>query len=210
MARLDIKGINQCLVFIFGHGTAEEYEEIIRDKLAASPRLFEGSPVQFQGDGLQTLSHEEIIALQRLCLDNGMHFVSPAPAPVKSRPDNTRLSQKTSAHDLIIQRTLRSGQRVHSEGSVIIWGDVHESAEITAGKDVIVLGKLEGMAHAGCYGDVDSLIFALSLQPKQLRIADRISRSSGEMVKPNMPEVAYVSENNICIKEYSSRDPILR
>jgi septum site-determining protein MinC len=212
LAKLDIKGINKSLVFFFHSGTAEEYQAIIKEKLTANPRLFAGSPIQFQGEGLQALQPEEIIALQRLCLDHNMYFVNlppSKPAPRQAAPRVIR-GEASPAEDLILQCTLRSGQRAHSDGSIIIWGDVHESAEVTAGKDVIILGKLEGIAHAGCYGDINSLIFALSLRPRQLRIGDRISRSSGETIANNVPEIAYVSENNICIKEYSSKDPLLK
>lgn len=213
MAKLDIKGINKSLVFFFHSGTAEEYHTIIEEKLTANPRLFAGSPIQFQGEGLQALQPDEIVALQRLCLDHDMYFVNlppSRPAPRPRRPAPRVIPEQSQAEDLILQRTLRSGQRAHSDGSIIVWGDVHESAEVTAGKDVIILGKLEGIAHAGCYGDINSLIFALSLRPRQLRIGDRISRSSGETIENNVPEIAYVSENNICIKEYSAKDPLLK
>ena len=77
--------------------------------------------------------------------------------------------------DLIIHRNLRSGQKLHSEGSVVVWGDVHESAEITAAGDIIILGKLGGRAHAGYYGNDNSIVFALNLVPGQIRISNKIS-----------------------------------
>lgn len=205
MARLEIKGQNNSLVFVFGQGTCAEYIEIIKSKVENNHLLFEGSPVIFQGDGLKLLTQEEIAALQKICLDYGMilnNMVVPAPARVEKK------AAVTANNDVIINRTLRSGQKVHSDASIIIWGDVHESAEITAGKDVIVLGKLEGLAHAGCFGDVNSTIFALKLAPRQLRIADRISRSTGDMVMNSYPEIAYVEADNICIKEYGTRDTL--
>ncbi len=222
MAKLDVKGINNSLVFVFSQeGTAEEYQALLKEKLAGNPNLFKGSPISFQGDGLSALEQGDLINLQKVCLDYGMYFTLPPaqpapvqaaqPAPVQPVPATPRAAvAEPAALDLIVHRTLRSGQKIHSEGSIIIWGDVHESAELTAGGDVIVLGKLEGLAHAGCYGDNKCYIFALNLQPRQLRIGSYISRSSGEMVVPDYPEVAFVSEDNICIKEYSSRDTMFR
>ncbi len=196
MAKIDVKGVNKNLVFVFSSGSGEEYEALLKNRFESNPQLFQGSPVLFQGDGLQNLTQQEVASLQRLCLDYGMilHNVH-----VPSR------GVKPAGKDMFIYRTLRSGQKVHSEGSLIIWGNVHESSEVTAAKDVIVLGKLEGIAHAGCYGDVNSTIFALNLSPKQLRIGDKISRSTGDYVRNSVPELAYTEDDNICIKEYSPR-----
>ncbi|MCX5780728.1 MAG: hypothetical protein NTV45_07925 [Firmicutes bacterium] len=196
MAKIDIKGVNKTLVFVFSNGNAAEYQELLKKRFESNPQLFEGSPVLFQGDVFETLSREEMASLQRLCLDYGMvlHNVH-----VLAR------SEKPAGEDLFINRTLRSGQKLHSEGAMIIWGNVHESSEITAAKDIIVLGRLEGVAHAGCYGDVNSTIFALKLSPKQIRIGHKISRAPGGYVKNSNPEIAYVESDNICIKDYSPR-----
>lgn len=196
MAKVDIKGINKSLVFVFSNGSGEEYEAILKNKFESNPQLFIGSPVSFQGEGLQSLSHAEVSSLQRMCLDYGM-ILHNVHSPARRA--------KTSGEDLFIYRTLRSGQKLHSEGSMIIWGDVHESSEITAAKDIIILGKLEGTAHAGCYGDVNSTVFALNLAPKQIRIGDKISRAPGNYVKNPVPKVAYVEDDNICIKDYNPR-----
>lgn len=208
LAKLDIKGVNNNLVFVFGNGSYDEYLAILQAKVASNQQLFAGSPVLFQGEGLQELSHEDLASLQRFCLDYGMvlnNTSEPSPPRVeKKSPIKQEAANGNS--DLILYKTLRSGQKVHSDGSIFIWGDVHESAEITAGKDVVVLGKLEGLAHAGCFGDVSSTIFALQLSPRQIRIGDRFSRSSGDLVKNSYPEIAYVEADTICIKEYTTRD----
>ncbi|MDD4775903.1 MAG: septum site-determining protein MinC [Syntrophomonas sp.] len=196
MAKVDIKGINDNLVFVFSQGNAEEYMAILTKKFETTPQIFNGSPVLFQGEGLNALTQQDISALQRLCLDHGMfmHNVHNPARPAKAASD-----------DLFIYRNLRSGQRLHSEGSMIIWGNVHESAEITAARDIIVLGRLEGIAHAGCYGDVTRSIFALNLAPKQIRIGDKISIVPANDSKQAQPEVAYVEDNNIFIRDYRPR-----
>jgi len=204
LAKLDVKGQNNNLVFVFGSGSYDEYAELIKARIENNQQLFSGSPVLFQGDGLKSLSPEEMIALQKLCLEYGMVLNNMAAPPV-TQPERKTLPP---SRDLMVFKTLRSGQRVHSDGSVIVWGDVHESAEITAANDVVVLGRLEGLAHAGCFGDLSSTIFALTLTPRQLRIGDRISRSSGKIVKNPYPEIAFVEEDSICIKEYTNRDNI--
>lgn len=207
---LKVKGINDSLVMVFGKGSFEEYRSLMEDKIVANKQLFSGSRVIFRGEGLEGLSHDELIALQKLCLDNGMILnntsaaggLTDKPAPDTTKPEP--IISETDSKDLIIHRNLRSGQKVHSEGSVVIWGDVHESAEITAAGDIIVLGKLGGIAHAGYYGNDGSIVFALNLVPSQIRIGNRISRASDNEDKRPYPEVAFLEEGNICVQEYSS------
>lgn len=197
MASIKIKGINNNLVFIFEEGRGEEYLEILKDKFSANPQLFDGSPVVFKGKGLNTLSFEDISQLQKLCLEYGMIL------------NNIELNiNRTFNKDLFIHRNVRSGQKIHSEGSVIVWGDVHESSEIIAGGDIIVLGKMEGIAHAGFYGNTRSIVFALNLCPGQIRIANTISSPAAEQdkkAKETVPEFAYLNDGSIHIKAYNAR-----
>lgn len=196
MAKVDIKGINENLVFVFTQGKGDEYAAILKKKFEATPQIFNGSPVLFQGEGLKSLTQEEIAALQRLCLEYGM---------IMHNVHTPARQSRTAGEDVFIYRNLRSGQKLHSEGSMIIWGNAHESSEITAARDIIVLGRLEGIAHAGCYGDITRTIFALNLAPKQIRIGDKISIVPVNTAKQPQPEVAYVEDNVICIRDYRPR-----
>lgn len=194
-----IKGINNNLVFVFSPGTVSEYKSFLQERIQQSPQLFKGSQVLFQGTGLDQLSHEEIADLQKFCLENDMILHNTA-------VHTDRLPEKNHHQPhLIYYRNIRSGQRITAEGSVVIWGDVHESAEISAGGDIIVLGRLGGIAHAGCYGDLNSIVFALNLCPTQIRIGNRISRATEDSSKRPYPEIAYWDEDNICIMAYDTR-----
>jgi len=105
---------------------------------------------------------------------------------------------------IIIRRTLRSGQRVHHIGSVVVLGDVNPGAEVVAGGDIIVLGALRGVAHAGAMGEEDAVVVAFRLLPTQLRIAHFISRAPDgmESLEPQGPEVARIRNNLITIHSY--------
>lgn len=92
---------------------------------------------------------------------------------------------------LLIKRTLRAGQKVSHQGNVVIVGDVNPGAEVEATGDIIVFGKLRGIAHAGYSGNTEAKIIALDLRPVQLRIAGYIRRSPDREPKPaGFPEVA--------------------
>lgn len=208
-----IKGVNGNLLVIFDTAPFADLYRELSDKIKSNQQLFKGSRVVFSGGGLTGLSLDEVAAMQQLCLNYGMVLnntelpvrksagAAPAPPASKSTP---------SSGDLFIHKNLRSGQKVSSEGSVVVWGDVHESAEIIAGRDIIVLGKMGGIAHAGCFGDASSIVFALNLVPSQVRIADRISRSPESQATRPYPEVAYIDDDGICIKMYNPRENLGR
>lgn len=199
MTTIKVKGINNNLVFVFEEGNYGDYVEILKEKFTSNPQLFEGSPIVFKGRGLNKLSFDDISNLQQLCLEHKMIL------------NNIQLDiNRSQAKDLFIHKNVRSGQKIHSEGSVIIWGDVHESAEVVAGKDIIVLGKMAGIAHAGYYGQTDSIVFALNLCPGQIRIADKLAHSSGDNSSKAGPEFAFLQDDAISIKTYNSRDNLDR
>jgi septum formation inhibitor MinC len=111
----------------------------------------------------------------------------------------------------ILYTTLRSGQKVETEHSVVVLGDVNSGAEVIAGGDIIVLGTLRGIAHAGAYDETGGgrIIVCLNMQPTQLRIGTVISRgvaeerSSGD--GPRGPEIARVQSNLIVVEPYQAR-----
>lgn len=112
----------------------------------------------------------------------------------------------------IVYGTLRSGQRIETEHSIVVFGDVNSGAEVIAGGDVVILGTLRGIAHAGAYDESGGgrVIFSLNLRPTQLRIGLVISRGSGtddaeSTPRGGLPEVARVDGNMIMVEPYQSR-----
>jgi len=105
---------------------------------------------------------------------------------------------------LLVRRTIRSGQRLHYDGNVVIMGDVNPGAEVVCTGDILVLGALRGVAHAGAEGKVDATVFAFRLEPTQLRIAHVISRAPDEKSpRPSGPEIARVVANSVQLSMYS-------
>ena len=102
-----------------------------------------------------------------------------------------------------IRHTLRSGQIERAlEGNMVILGDVNPGAEVVAAGDIIVLGALRGVAHAGALGNTSSVIFALKLLPTQLRIGRFITRAPAEQQRHQRAEIARVLEDAIVVEEY--------
>jgi len=76
---------------------------------------------------------------------------------------------------IIVRNTCRSGVRIVSPSDCVVLGDVNPGAEIIAEGDVVVFGALRGLAHAGAAGEQTARIWALSIEPNQIRIADLVA-----------------------------------
>jgi septum site-determining protein MinC len=112
------------------------------------------------------------------------------------------VKSKTS-DTVMIKRTVRSGQKIKYPTNIVIIGDINPGAEVVAGGDIIVFGRLRGVVHAGATGAIDVQVIALRLQPTQLRIGNIISRSPDEAKRTDSirPERAYIKEGIILVEE---------
>ena len=72
----------------------------------------------------------------------------------------------------VISGSLRSGNRIEYEGSIILLGDINAGAEVIAEENIIVFGTIRGLAHAGANGNRKAIIVANEIAAPQLRIAD--------------------------------------
>ena len=104
-----------------------------------------------------------------------------------AKNDDFLIDKKKSDNDnkvIFHKGGLRNGQSVRFAGSIVILGDANPGSEIIADGNIIVLGTVKGMVHAGANGDENAFVYALSLQPTQLRISNIISYSSGKNKNP--------------------------
>lgn len=78
---------------------------------------------------------------------------------------------KPQPKGIFYRGSLKAGEQIESEASVIIIGDVPKDASIVSKSSIIVLGTLGGMAYAGMDGDESSFIAALNFMPEKYNIA---------------------------------------
>ena len=131
-------------------------------------------------------------------------------APPSSRPPDQRggpgggpaphNAAAANAGLLVHRGTLRSGDHLQTEGSVLLLGDLNPGARISAGGHVLVWGRLRGMAHAGRRGDTSARIVALQLRPLQLRIAGAVARGPEERPPEGLAEEARLENGEIRIE----------
>ncbi len=96
----------------------------------------------------------------------------------------------------VIARTLRSGQRIDVEGDLVLMGDANPGSILTATGNIVVVGALRGIAHAGINGDDNVSVSAYRLEPLQLRIADVIARSPDRAERDGKREIARLNERH--------------
>ncbi len=123
-----------------------------------------------------------------------------APNPIVEEPE-IEIEPETR----IVIGPVRSGVILDHRGHVIVFGDVNPGAEVRAAGNIVVLGKLKGLAHAGIGADV-GFIVALHLQPQQLRIGRMVARSSDDITTA-IPEIAYVTNGSIVVERYTGKLP---
>ena len=88
------------------------------------------------------------------------------------------------------------------DGSIVVLGDVNSGAEVIAGDNIVVLGNLRGLAHAGAKGNKEAIIAAASIESAQIRIADIVKEIEREDNVEDTREIktyAYVEENEIIL-----------
>jgi len=104
--------------------------------------------------------------------------------------------------DILHKGTVRSGERISSNGNLCIIGDVNPGAIVSANQNIYVWGKLLGIAFAGKSGNKNASIASLYLNPLQLRIADVIAIGPKDKPKNGYPEIAVIDKQTIIIKPH--------
>lgn len=208
-APVTVRGTRDGVLIILGDGEwhalmAELERQLTRPNAAA---FFRGARVSVE-TGNRFLREGERNELEALLAAHDIHIGSmmpaapQAPTAPKERDDlYTRRNGTTQV--LMIRRTLRSGQIIHHEGPVVVYGDVNDGAEIIATGDILVFGKLRGVVHAGAHGDDHATIGALGLNPPQIRIGNHIAASPEIRGKKTRgPEMACVRDGRIVIEPW--------
>lgn len=106
--------------------------------------------------------------------------------------------------------TLRSGQVLETDKSVVILGDVNPGAQVISRGNVVILGCCMGNVYAGASGNSKCFAAALIMKPKQVRIADKTARSAitkrvdtGEYSID--PKIVYIHEGHLTMEPLSGK-----
>ncbi|CAJ0713047.1 septum site-determining protein MinC [Ralstonia mannitolilytica] len=90
-------------------------------------------------------------------------------APAPSAPPAEAVAMQPGT--MIVDRPLRSGQRIYARGDLVVLDLVSDGAEVIAEGNIYVYASLRGRALAGVKGNLDARIFCTCLEPQLISIA---------------------------------------
>ncbi len=128
----------------------------------------------------------------------------PSPAPRPSPPPPVPEPEERT---VLVDRPLRSGQRVYAPGDLIVLESVSHGAELIAGGNIHVYGPLRGRALAGAHGDAGARIFSTNLDPELVAIAGvyRTAEQPLPQAVHGVPAQIYLQDDRLCIEALGAR-----
>lgn len=192
---------NEIVVRISEGAEFIEAIECLNKKIPALKKLYktEKTPILVVGKVLKNKEINEIKNLIQENIDVEVNFDSPKVLGlhgIKKTFEQEINNSETKFH----KGSLRSGQKIEFEGSLVILGDVNAGAEVIAGENIVVLGVLRGLAHAGAKGNKKGIIASNLIESPQIRISNIVKELEKEEQEQNY-RCAFVDEKDEVILE---------
>jgi septum site-determining protein MinC len=207
---VEIKGFGEEIFIIFGSESSfSDIQLDLVEKLYKSKNFLIGTPIALDIKD-HILSYDECLKLREILVDKFNLTVSYVRSNSEETVKNIEkigwsvetfiTKDEPSDKTIIVRQTIRSGQKLKFAGNLVLIGDLNPGGEITADGDIVVFGKLRGIAHAGANGNTSATITAIELIPLQLRIAEIIGRSpDSDLESKKVPEIAMIKDGSIFI-----------
>jgi len=183
------------------NASQEEIIASLKKKLPELKKLYqeETTPIRVTGKVLKNKEVDEIQELIKEKIDVDIEFDTPKSLGLHSikRTFNREIAiSETKFH----KGSLRSGQKMEAEGSLVILGDVNSGAEVIAADNIVVLGSLRGLAHAGAKGNKEAMVAAGMLDTVQIRISNIVREIDRDEETIHKHACAYVVDDKIVIE----------
>ena len=183
---------DKIVIKIAENAEQKEIIQVLRKKLPELKKMYqdEKTPINVVGKVLKNKELDEIQELIQKNIDVTVDFDMPKTLGLSSI--TRTFKQEVAISETKFHRgSLRSGQRLETEGSIVIIGDVNSGAEVIASDNIVVLGNLRGLAHAGAKGNKNAIIAAGVLDAVQIRISNVVKEIDRD--EEIMHKQAYVS-----------------
>lgn len=186
--------------------------EEIAFKFRESAHFFKDASmvVSFEGRELSDLEERQIV--NTITAHSSLNIVCIVGKNEETNKNYIKALQKLSFHQQAMENagqfykgTLKDGQTLETENSLIVLGDVYPGACIVSNKDIVILGGLYGQAYAGGSGDDGHFVVALEMSPEKLKIGDFKYKTSEKQskwpIKPKVqPKIAYVEDGRVIME----------
>ncbi len=183
--------------------TQDEIIEDLKKRMVGLKKLYKDDkmPIKIEGKILKNKEIDEIQKTIKKYLNVKIDFESPRTLGLHGITKTYNKDVETS-ETKFHRSSLRSGQKVEFEGSLVVLGDVNDGAEVIAGENIVVLGALRGLAHAGAKGNKEAIIAASSIETMQIRIANVVKEiEREEFLQGGKKNYAYLNEEGKIIIE---------
>ncbi len=190
---------------------AELLEEIAF-KFKESAHFFKDASMVLSFEGRQLSEIEERQIVNTITVNSSLNVVCIMGKNEETNKNFVKALQKLSDHQQAMENagqfykgTLKDGQSLETENSVIVLGDVYPGASIISNKNIVILGGLYGQAYAGGGGTEGHFVVALEMSPEKLKIGDfkyKTSEKQGKWsIKPKIqPKIAYVVDGRVIME----------
>jgi len=206
-----IKGNKNGIVVVLDENIDfEELKVCLIEKFTSASKFFENANMAISFEGRKLSDNEERDILDIIAKETDLNIVcvidkDELRQQCFKKAVDAKIAESAAHSGQFYKGTLRSGQVLESESSIIILGDVNPGGKVIAKGNVVVLGCLKGNIFAGAGGDEDAFVVALEMEPMQIRIGSVIARCSDSTTKSKLikgvPKIAYVEEGNIYIEK---------
>lgn len=186
----------------------------IADKFMESEKFFKNARMAISFDGRKLSPEEEYRIIDMISQKSSIHIACIIDNDeIREQYTKQKMDEYLAAESgntgRFYKGTLRSGQVLECETSIIIIGDVNPGAKIVSGGNIVILGALKGTAYAGASGNEECFVTALDMNPVQIKIGNIIGRSEDKSLLASIrerkktvsePQIATVSDGHILIE----------
>ncbi|MDE6405427.1 MAG: septum site-determining protein MinC [Lachnospiraceae bacterium] len=186
--------------------------EEIAMKFSESANFFKDASMVLSFEGRVLSDQEERQIVDTISANSRLNIVCIMGKDEETDRSFVKALQQLSFHQEVMENagqfykgTLKDGQILETENSIIVLGDVYPGACIISSKDIVVLGGLYGQAYAGGNGEDGHFVVALEMSPEKLKIGDFKYKTSEKQskwsIKPKIqPKIAYVKDARVLIE----------
>lgn len=186
--------------------------EEIAVKFSESANFFKDASMVLSFEGRVLSDQEERQIVDIISANSRLKIVCIMGKDEETERNFVKALQQLSFHQEVMENagqfykgTLKDGQILETENSIIVLGDVYPGACIISSKDIVVLGGLYGQAYAGGNGEEGHFVVALEMSPEKLKIGDFKYKTSEKQskwsIKPKIqPKIAYVNDARVFIE----------
>lgn len=192
----------------------EELRLAVAEKFRASANFFKNAKLAITFRGRILTKDQERLLVEDIVQNSSIHIL----CIVDEQKENAEYYRKAAMHAIENQKseagqfyrgTLRSGQVLETETSVVVIGDVNPGAQIISKGNIVILGCCMGDIYAGASGNRDCFAAALTMKPMKVRIADKAARSAitkktdtGEY--PVDPKMVFIRDDHLQLKSITN------